>query len=54
MLQHHTNWPGAYRESVVFSILVFLDVRASEEGGKGEGVLRMGEAVARSVTFDYG
>lgn len=31
MLQHHTNWPGAYRESLVFSSLVFWDVRA--EGG---------------------
>lgn len=28
MLQHHTNWPGAYRESVVFSGWVFLDMRA--------------------------
>ncbi|CAG5873578.1 unnamed protein product [Menidia menidia] len=30
MLQHHSNWPGAYRESLLFSRLVFWDVRAEE------------------------
>lgn len=50
MLQHHTNWPGAYRESLVFSSLVFWDVRA--EGGRWG---RWGGWVeARSVSFDYG
>lgn len=28
MLQHYTNWPQAYRESVLFSSVVFWDVRA--------------------------
>ena len=28
MLRHHTNWPRAYRESVLLSSVVFWDVRA--------------------------
>lgn len=40
MLQPHTNWPGAYRESLLFSSLVFWDVKA--EGGQvGKG--KMGD-----------
>lgn len=35
MLKHHTNWPAAYRESLVFSSLVFRDVKA-EGGGRWE------------------
>lgn len=35
MLQHHSNWPGAHRESLLLSRLVFREVRAEEELGGG-------------------
>lgn len=64
MLQHHTNWPGAYRKSLVFSSLVFWDVRAQGGGGGvmwegGVGYVCVcvcvgGGEEARSVSFDYG
>lgn len=43
MLQHYTNWPGAYRESLVFGSPVFWDVRAEVGGWEmGLGVRKGG------------
>lgn len=54
MLQHHTNWPGAYKESLVFGSPVFWDVSA--EVGRWETGLQVprGRAEVRTVSFDYG
>lgn len=46
MLQPHTNWPGAYRESLLFGSLVFWDVKMGER--------RKGGVEERNVRFDYG
>lgn len=46
MQQHHTNWPGAYRESSLFGCMVFLGcVSRRRVGGKKveEGGCETGE-----------